>query len=244
VSLRPSPANDGQIHVGNERVNDLRDAAPAPAAHDASQPATWLALALALGGLPLIAFVAGELSSATPTVIGAEMAVIALIASIGAITVFGERRSLRSFGLRRVDGTSVLYGLGLAAFFVFVYGPGAMYFMARVSPEGLREGLARLARLPWWLQCVAIVLNGIAEEVLYRGYAFTRLSEITGSRWMAGAIVVFGAAAAHLVWWDWALTLTAVVSGALLTAFFAWRRDLLALIIAHVVADAVGLLGS
>jgi membrane protease YdiL (CAAX protease family) len=41
--------------------------------------------------------------------------------------------------------------------------------------------------------------------------------------------------------WGWWTSLTFVLSGAVTTAFYLWRRDLLANIVAHVVTDFAGL---
>lgn len=41
--------------------------------------------------------------------------------------------------------------------------------------------------------------------------------------------------------WGWVASLSFVVSGGLLAAFFMWRRDIIANIIAHVLTDVVGI---
>ena len=90
---------------------------------------------------------------------------------------------------------------------------------------------------PLWLRAVAVLGGGAAEELLYRGYAQTRLAELTGS----AALSVLAFALAHGPLWGAGPALSFLVSGGFLAAFFAWRRDLLANVTAHVVLDAVGL---
>jgi hypothetical protein len=41
--------------------------------------------------------------------------------------------------------------------------------------------------------------------------------------------------------WGWGASLTTFFSGGLATLFYLWRRDLAALIIAHVLTDFVGI---
>ncbi len=47
--------------------------------------------------------------------------------------------------------------------------------------------------------------------------------------------------AAHVPMWGWGPALTTVVSGAVATVFYIWRRDLVAIMIAHVVTDLAGI---
>jgi membrane protease YdiL (CAAX protease family) len=65
---------------------------------------------------------------------------------------------------------------------------------------------------------------------------------MTGSYPLAGAAsaVLFGLA--HVPVWGWGLALTATNAGGFFTIVYLWRRDLGALIIAHVASDFVGLI--
>jgi len=51
-------------------------------------------------------------------------------------------------------------------------------------------------------------------------------------------VLAFGAA--HLPFWGGWFSLSTVLAGAVLTAFYIWRRDLWSTIVAHVVTDTVG----
>jgi membrane protease YdiL (CAAX protease family) len=86
-----------------------------------------------------------------------------------------------------------------------------------------------------------VVLGATAEEILYRGYAVERIATLTGSYWIAGvgSVLIFGVA--HVPMWGWGPALSTIVSGGVLTAFFIWRRDLTANVIAHVLTDFVGI---
>jgi membrane protease YdiL (CAAX protease family) len=134
-------------------------------------------------------------------------------------------------------------GLALAAFFVLVFGPLAQRALALSGAGRFEAGLGRLARLPLSYMVGAVLIGGVAEEVLYRAFAWTRLADLSGSSLLAGAVVVALFGAAHLPLWGPGPARTAVVSGALLTAFYAWRQDLVANVVAHVATDLVGIVG-
>jgi len=88
---------------------------------------------------------------------------------------------------------------------------------------------------------VAVATGGVVEEVLFRGYAITRLEAITGSQIFAAAVSVCVFALAHCPLWGPGPVVTFVLSGGFLAAWFVWRRDLAANIVAHVIVDSMGL---
>ena len=81
--------------------------------------------------------------------------------------------------------------------------PGAGRLLAQLRFGGFEDGLAKLAGAPSWFLVFAAITAGIAEETLCRGYAFTRLVELTGS-FMTGAVATLALfAVAHLRLWGW-----------------------------------------
>jgi len=111
----------------------------------------------------------------------------------------------------------------------------------RLPFGGFEAGLARVSTVPTWLLVISILVVTPAEEILYRGYAVERLAATTGSYWSAGTISVLEFGTAHIPNWGLGATLSTLILGAILTAFFVWQRDLSANIIAHVVTDLVGI---
>ena len=98
------------------------------------------------------------------------------------------RASLAALGFRRGDPRAVvaagLIGVGMLAFF-------PIYSAVAGTPLALRPD--------WlWVLVGAIALNGIAEEVLFRGFVFGRLREAGLSFRRAGAISLLVFAAVHL----------------------------------------------
>jgi uncharacterized protein len=85
------------------------------------------------------------------------------------------------------------------------------------------------------------VIVAAAEELLYRGYAVARLSDLTGSRLLASIVSVGSIGLAHVPMWGWAPATTTIVSGGIGTAVYLWRQDILALILAHIATDLYGI---
>ena len=79
------------------------------------------------------------------------------------------------------------------------------------------------------------------EIELFHGYAVTRLAFLTGDLWLAGILSVTVFAGLHVPFWGAGPGLAFLVGGAASTAFFIWRQDLLAMVVAHVAVDAWGL---
>lgn len=178
--------------------------------------------------------------------LGARLAdqfrLLALTVAVIAVVVRWEGRPLASIGWQGFAWESLAWGAMLAFVFIRVLVPVEIHLLARLKLEGFGAGLARLAHLPPAVLIFAALVAGWAEETLFRGYAFTRLAELMGSEILAGLITVAVFALVHLRLWGWGAVATFAVNGAVLTAFFAWRHDLLANITAHALTDIVGLL--
>ncbi len=134
------------------------------------------------------------------------------------------------------------WGLAAAAVLAYAVVPLASGFVRALGLAGFERGLSEVLAWPLWLRAVAVPTGGAAEEVLYRGYAITRLEQVTGSSTLAVALSVACFALAHGPLWGSGPVVTFVLSGGFLAAFFVWRRDLVANVVAHVTVDALGLM--
>jgi membrane protease YdiL (CAAX protease family) len=65
---------------------------------------------------------------------------------------------------------------------------------------------------------------------------------LTGSTLIASVISLSAFGLAHVPLWGLAPALTTLVSGGIMTLMYVWRRDVVALMIAHVIADLFGIL--
>src|SRR5438094_4510879 len=146
----------------------------------------------------------------------------------------GERLPLTSIGL----GTSrwwksILWGLVIA-----VASAAAGGVLAGLTGYGHGPGSAAFEKLPLWLITLIVLRAGVVEELFYRGYAIERLQAVgLKPAWAAGIpLVIF--ALGH--WTGGAANiLIALVLGAILRAFYLWRRDLVANMIGHGTVDFV-----
>lgn len=114
--------------------------------------------------------------------------------------------------------------------------------MKKFSFAGFEVGLAKLTPLPIWYLLFAIVIGGVVEEVLYRGYAAERLSLLTGSYWIGCGLSLVAFGLAHVPLWGWLPASTTVLSGGLLTLFYLSTGDLVTAIVAHIITDSLGII--
>jgi uncharacterized protein len=195
----------------------------------------WIGLFLSLFGMLIIKVAFMRISPDSSSTTGAfarEIAHFALAAVILLLVRFGERRPLTTLGI----GTSpwwktALWGLATFAVSMIV----ALALAQLTHYTGGAAGKA-FEKLPTWLMTLTVVRAGIVEELCYRGYAITRLEELTGSKFVAFVVplVVFG-----LGHWTggWANIVIAVALGGILAGFFLWRRDLVANMTGHFLVD-------
>lgn len=204
---------------------------------------TIVGLVLALVGPVLLASPLGAILGAPEsltTKLLEQLSLWVLFAMVIGIVMLWEKRPLSSIGLR-FQWQSIAWGLLLAAVLIFS-DPLFVWLLEKTGIAGFEEGFAKLRGLPVWFLVLAAATAGVVEETLYRGYAIERLALFVGSYWWAGLIALTAFALVHLPFWGWGPVLTIFMAGALITAFYIWKRDLPACIVAHAVTDAVGLI--
>jgi uncharacterized protein len=161
--------------------------------------------------------------------------------TVWAIARFGEGLKLTALGFGRVGWLTLPIAVALAAFFIFVFGPAAYWFLLASHLGSFAGGQSTLVLLPKWFLILDVAVVAASEEWLYRAYAIERLQALTGRPWLAGALSLAAFGLAHLPLWGPGVALTTLVSGGAFTALYLWRRDITALILAHVVTDLYGL---
>ena len=164
-----------------------------------------------------------------------------LLAIIVAIVIFWERRPLASMWLRPFAWQSIAWGLLFAAATIYVVMPILTRGSRTAGIPGFEAGMAKILVLPVWLRVVAVVTAGIVKDALFLGYAFTRLTILIGKKWLSGIITVALVSLLHFPHWGSGPALAYLAAVGLAVAFFVWRRDLLANIVAHVTVDGMGL---
>jgi uncharacterized protein len=203
-----------------------------------------LGLLLAFGGPPLVA-VYGTLFARDPfalsTNLVCQLALVALVVAILVIAFIWEGLSPESLGLRRPGLPTLIWALALTAVSVVLLGPLMVRLPGWHGLNGYDKTLGELARLPVWYLIPAVFVGGTVEEVLYRGFAIEHLAWLSGSYAFAGVASTLFFGLAHIPVWGWGPALATTIAGGVFTVAYLWRRDLGALIIAHVASDFAGL---
>src|SRR5205814_2687111 len=149
----------------------------------------------------------------------------------------GEHLPLRSIGIGTCSITRSIVWSVVITFACLIVGLGIAVL---VKFNGGHSGEA-LAKLPVWLVLLVVVRAGIIEELFYRGYSIERLQTIGLSKFWAAAIPLLVFSLGH---WNggWKNIVIALALGTILSAFYLWRRDLVANMIGHFAVDFVGVI--
>lgn len=204
------------------------------------------AIIVALAGPPLFVVVPDRLFGESPA-IGIQLVLQFLYCGLAAFIVWFvlrvERLPLQSIGVRRPSLPTVVWAVVVAVVALYVLPIVTSPLANALGDEGLETGVQRLVALPAWFRVVLAVTGAAVEETLYRGYAVERLATITGRPWLGGAVACVAFALAHIPWWGVGFALGADLPfGILMTAFYLWKRNLPANILAHAIALLVGIL--
>jgi membrane protease YdiL (CAAX protease family) len=178
--------------------------------------------------------------NAVATVLISEAATWSLTLIVLAIVLFAERRRLTSIGLGIPTWPAIRTGILMTVLLlVLAMGAGAIVQAAGGLPRNGGDQVSLVMGLPIWLQLFAAVSAGFTEEILFRGYAIERMTELTGSRWLGAIIPIIVFGAIHAPFWGIGHAIVAGMSGFWLTLIYLWRRNLWTNITAHALLDAL-----
>jgi membrane protease YdiL (CAAX protease family) len=171
-----------------------------------------------------------------------QLALWVLLAAVLLIVRFWERQPFSSLWVRTITWQSLGWAAGLAVVHVLVLFPATEAVRTALGLDGYAGGMQRAIAMPVWMRTFAVVTAGIVEEVLFRGYAVTRLIQLLRHPVSAAIISSAAFAVLHLPMWGPGPTLSFFLGSLAMTAFFIWRRDLWTMILAHTAIDAWGLI--
>jgi membrane protease YdiL (CAAX protease family) len=206
--------------------------------------AAGLGLTVAFGGTALLVSPAARVLGAPDRLATKllELAVLwALFAGVLAVVLVAEGKPLASLWLRPLHWSSFAWGLGYAAVVVRVVTPAREWARRAAGLGGYEAGMAKLVLQPGWYRALASVTAGVTEETLFHGYALTRLAFLTGSTWLGAGLTAAVFGAVHVPFWGAGPSFAFFLGGLASAAFFVWRQDLLAMIVAHAAVDLFGL---
>lgn len=148
-----------------------------------------------------------------------------------------EHQSLSSIGFRGFSYREILWGF--AGFFVGAFSFALTTPLVRaLHLNTTAGGITRLAAAPPGLRVVLVLTAGIAEEIMFRGYAIERLATLIGSVAVGAAIAYLVFVALHLPFWGPGGTIQIGVWSLLVTVLYVWQRNLWPCILMHVLNDA------
>jgi membrane protease YdiL (CAAX protease family) len=205
---------------------------------DLTQPkvtaATWAGLFIALFGILIVRWGVSLFYPALSFIgmLWKESLIWVCVVALLFIIRRGERLPLRSINLGAASAwSSILWGGILIVLCGLVGGVVATLTHFKGGEMG-----AGLMKLPLWLVMLVVLRAGVVEELFYRGYAIERLQLLGLNRYWAGLIPLSIFGFAHGIN-GWANAVLALALGAVLTAVYLWRRDLVANMIGHFMID-------
>ena len=161
-----------------------------------------------------------------------------LVCGVVAITLWWERKPLSSLGVRSISWPLALLAgalgvvLGLAV-------PVLTLAMNQLMPPVQGGTVASVTTgAPAALMLLIVLTAGVTEEVLFRAYPIERLARLTGSVWPGALLSLAAFVAIHLAGWNLSHVLGVVLPlGAIMTGLYVWRRNLLFVVIIHILID-------
>ena len=200
---------------------------------------SWAAVAfLIMSALPIGSWVA---PSAGVSGIVAYTKWLGLAAAVLAWVILVERRPLSSIGIRKPGwdtlGWAMVMTVALVASIVLSYALILPAFGLELNPAATRS----ITDTSLAAQLALFVRAGVTEEILFRGYPIERLLELTRSKWIAALVPGILFIAGHYVFWGAGQLIVVAFGTVIFTLFYLWRRDLICCMIAHILADVIGM---
>jgi membrane protease YdiL (CAAX protease family) len=154
-----------------------------------------------------------------------------------AIMWFGEKESFSSLGLLKFNMKTLCnIGLQLAVCIVVNIIFLNVLNLTNVS-SGPEPMYAKIQQFPVWGRILIAVWAGLTEEIAYRGYAITRLQQLTGSKTAAIIVPIFLFGLGHAANGSLVHIVFAMLMGFVFIAFYMKTKNLLANIVAHSLFD-------
>ena len=153
---------------------------------------------------------------------------------------FVEKRTIDSIGWKKITAKTVLGGIGLGLVAFILFGISNVVIQA-IGLELNQEMGELFASQPFLVLILISLRAAVVEEVLYRGYAFERINELTKSKWIAALVPVIIFMLMHLSWGIGHLVFV-FFAGGLFMLVYVSKRNLGLVMIAHFVTDVIAML--
>ena len=153
-------------------------------------------------------------------------------------TIKVEKRSLRTIGWQRLSWKWVMAALGIGVLLSMLV-PILTSFIDALIPAPQTGTIGAVtARFSWWLILLSVITAGVTEEILFRGYPLERLIAGLENKWTSACISLVFFVGVHAAGWNLAHIIGVVIPlGIALAGLYMWRRNLLFVMIVHIVID-------
>jgi membrane protease YdiL (CAAX protease family) len=155
------------------------------------------------------------------------------------ILKYGEKVTFNSLGILILNSKTIELSLLLVVImFVVAFLFGNLMRILNIMP-GNEPMYNQMKLLPLWGKVMMVIWAGFSEEFYFRGYAITRLEELTGNKTIAAIfpLIIFGIG--HGADKSLYHVLFATLIGVVFTISYVKTKNLLANMIAHFIFDFV-----
>ncbi len=149
-----------------------------------------------------------------------------------------EKLPLTTIGWKPLPWKWIFTAIGLGIL-LSLFVPVFTLLVSAVFPPSDTGTITQVvSNFPWWVLLLSVITAGITEEILFRGYPLERLTEMTGNKWISGLISLIFFVAIHATGWNIAHIVGVVIPlGIILTGLYFWQRNLLFVMIIHLLID-------
>lgn len=149
-----------------------------------------------------------------------------------------EKLPLATIGWKQLSWKLIFTAIGLGILLSLLVPVFTLLVSAVFPPSDTGTITQVVSNFPWWILLLSVLTAGITEEILFRGYPLERLHEMTGNKWISGLISLIFFVAIHSTGWSIAHIIGVVIPlGIILTGLYFWQRNLLFVMIVHLVID-------
>jgi uncharacterized protein len=152
-----------------------------------------------------------------------------------------EHRDMRSIGFGKFRPRYIWISL-VAYISYFLVVAGVEFGLKSIGLQGLRDLSPTLKGYGFPLLFELFLTGTFVEEIFYRGYIIERVTELTGRRWVAGAVSWLTFTLVHIRFFGLGPTLEVAVIAAILVILYTRTKSIWPSIIVHGINDVFGFL--
>jgi len=149
-----------------------------------------------------------------------------------------EKLSLITIGWQSLGWKWIFAAIGIGILLSLLV-PVFTWLASAVIPSSQTGTIVEVtSSLSWWMILLSVITAGVTEEILFRGYPLERLLGGLANKWVSACISLAFFVAIHAAGWNLAHIIGVVIPlGIALTGLYLWRRNLIFVMIVHIMID-------